>query len=62
MTYKRKTRDLFDILQYTGPAYGWEVVNTEETREDGRRSRREYRENQPEYPVKMVKRRERIAQ
>ena len=62
MAYQRKTRDLFDILQWTGREYGWEVVNTEETREDAKRSRREYRENQPEYPVKMAKRRERIAQ
>lgn len=62
MTYQRKTRDYWDIEQQTGPRYGWEVVNSETTRADTKRSLKEYRDNQPEYPVRSVKRRERIEQ
>lgn len=53
MAYIRKTRDEFEIQQYTGHPYGWECVNTEETRADARRSKKEYQENQPEYPVRI---------
>lgn len=55
----RVTRDEWDIEQ-RGLA-GWEVVNCESTARDARRAVREYRENQPEYPVRSVKRRVRIA-
>ena len=58
MTYQRKTRDYWDIEQLT--PQGWEVVNSEETNADRRRSIKEYRDNQPEYPVRSVKHRERI--
>jgi len=55
MTYQRKTHDEWDIQQcFDGQ---WETVNTELTWEDKRRSVREYRDNQPEYPVRSVKRR-----
>ena len=50
--YTRKTRDEFDIEQFV--CGSWEVVNTEETWQDAKRSRAEYRENQP-YPVRIVK-------
>lgn len=62
MAYQRKTRDYWDIQQYTGPEYGWESVNTEETWKDAKRSLREYRDNQPEYPVRARRKRERIEQ
>lgn len=58
--YQRKTRDVYSIQQYTGSAYGWEEVNEETTITDARRSAKEYRENQPEYPVRIKKRREPI--
>lgn len=57
--YKRKTQDEFDIEQFCNGS--WEVVNTESTREDARRSRREYRENQPEYPARIIKHRVKLA-
>lgn len=41
MAYKRKTRDRWDIE--TNYGYGWEVENSEYTREDARRSFREGR-------------------
>jgi N-methylhydantoinase B/oxoprolinase/acetone carboxylase alpha subunit len=59
-TYTRKTRDVYLIEQYTGPGYGWEEVSAEENRADAQRCRNEYRENQPEYPVRIRKTRERI--
>lgn len=43
MSYQRKTKDRWDIMTNWG--YGWECENSEYTREDARRSLREYREN-----------------
>ena len=43
MAYQRKTKDRWDIMTNWG--YGWECENSEYTREDARRSFREYREN-----------------
>ncbi len=58
MSYIRKTKDEFQIWQHT--AQGWEEVCAEETRREAKERLREYRENQPEYPVRMVKRRVKI--
>lgn len=60
MAYRRKTRDYWDIQQYTGPEYGWESVNAEDTWTDAKRSLKEYRENQPEYAVRARRKREPI--
>lgn len=63
MAYQRKTRDRWDIE--TNYGYGWEVENSEYTREDARRSLREYRENLQAYgkcDVRMVKLRERLEE
>lgn len=57
MAYVRKTVDTFVVLQYTGCGYGWEEVHTEDTRTEAKERLREYRDNQPEYPVKLVKKR-----
>ena len=65
MAYIRKTRDEWEIEQHTGSADhrgGWEVVTTEPTRRDAKRCVREYRENQPELAVRVIKRRVRINQ
>lgn len=51
MSYVRKTRDEIDIQQLT--AEGWETVHTEETWREAKARVREYRENQPEYPVRL---------
>lgn len=59
--YKRKTKDRWDIE--TNYGYGWETENSEYTREDARRSLKEYRENLANYgvcEVRMIKRREKI--
>lgn len=57
MAYVRKTRDKWDIE--TNYGYGWEVENTEYTREEAKRSLKEYREN-TNAMVRCIKRRERI--
>lgn len=58
MPYQRKTEDEYQIHQNCG--YGWEEVCAESTRKEARERLKEYRENQPEYPVKCVKRRIKI--
>lgn len=60
MAYERKTRDRWDIMTNWG--YGWECENSEYTREDARRSYREYRENcAGRAAVRMEKHREMIT-
>ena len=63
MAYQRKTRDRLDIE--TNYGYGWEVENNEYTREDARRSLREYKQNLEAYgkcEVRMTKHREKIEE
>jgi hypothetical protein len=60
-TYERKTYDIWRIFQNFGYGNGWEEVNTETTLKAGNASLREYRENQPGYPLRMRKGRERIG-
>lgn len=55
MSYIRKTIDRWDIE--TNYGYGWEIENSEYTREDAKRSFKEYKENL-KYAVRMIKRRE----
>ena len=57
MAYVRKTTDEFEIQQYTGAQYGWECVCSEETRKEAKERKKEYRNNQPEYAVRIVKKR-----
>lgn len=58
MVYIRKTCDEYDIEQLTSE--GWEVVSCELTHEAARSCKRDYRQNQPEYPVRITKRRVKI--
>lgn len=62
MSYTRKTRDIWNIQQYTGYGYGWETVCAEDRWKDARERLREYRENQPEYPVRAKRCRERVEE
>ena len=55
--YRRKTRDEFEVQQYTGSQYGWERTTTETTIKEAHERKKEYQENQPEYPVRIVKKR-----
>jgi len=62
MPYIRKTRDYWSIQQWTGAQYGWEEVCAEDGWRAARQTLREYRENQPEYPVRARRKREKIEQ
>lgn len=50
MAYERKTIDTWELQLNYG--YGWEF-----TREEARARLKEYRENQPQYPARLVKKR-----
>ena len=52
MAYYRKTRDEYQIHQWWG---SWEEVCAEDTRRSAMARLREYRANQPEVPVRLVK-------
>lgn len=58
--YKRKTQDEYNILQNTPE--GWEIVNCENSYKLARESLKEYRDNQPEYEVKIKKSRVKISE
>jgi hypothetical protein len=60
MAYKRKTRDYWSIQQHTSE--GWEEVTAAETWKEARTTLKEYRANQPEYPVRARRKRERIEE
>ncbi len=57
MAYKRKTQDEFQIHVNYGYGDGWEHEISEFSFSEARKRRQEYRENAPEYPVRIVKRR-----
>jgi hypothetical protein len=57
MAYVRKTRDEFHIQQDFGYGHGWETVCIETTWTECRDRKREYRQNQPEYLVRSIKKR-----
>lgn len=55
MAYKRKTADEYQL--YVNYGYGWEHELSEYTHEEAKQRRKEYRENCPRYPTKIVKKR-----
>jgi len=54
MTYIRKTQDEYQVLANYGYGHGWEEVCAESSYSEGRARLREYRENMPEYPYKLI--------
>lgn len=58
MTKKNKYNYIYVIQQNWGYGYGWEDVTAEENPKEARARLREYRENQPEIPVRKILRRE----
>ena len=58
--YIRKTRDVYEVQIYYCSEYGFETVSAADTRKEAKVTACEYRENCPEYPVRIVKKRERI--
>lgn len=51
--YVRKTVDVWELQLNYG--FGWEETLTEYTRKEARERLKEYRENQPQYPARIVK-------
>lgn len=58
MAYQRKTRDVWHFCVNYG--YGWEHELDEYSLKEIKDRQREYRENCPQYPTKIIKGRERI--
>ena len=46
----------WEVQQYTGREYGWEVVSQSTNRREALADVRSYRENQPEYPARLHRR------
>lgn len=53
--YTRKTKDVYVLQGNYG--CGWESVLEEDKRKDAMERLKEYRENQPQYPHKVIKKR-----
>lgn len=55
MAYNRKTYDVWEIQgRYNG---AWEIETTEVTRKAANETRALYRENMPDYPHRIIKKR-----
>lgn len=61
-TYVRKTEDEWQLHQYTGRQYGWEEVTAATSRKEIKELQKNYRENQPQYPTKIVCKRVKIQE
>ena len=60
MTYKRKTKDEYQVHGNYGPTYGYEEVTAEETLKAAREQLKCYRDNEPGISFKIIKRRAKI--
>lgn len=58
MAYKRLTRDEHTVQGNYGN--GWEDLTAEDSRTEAKIRLKEYRENEPEYPHRLIKKRVRI--
>lgn len=56
--YTRKTRDEYQL--HVNYGQGWEHEISEDTRKEAQERKKEYRENCPEYPTKIVVKRVKI--
>lgn len=59
MSYIRKTRDVWEIQINYGQGYEYECA--EFSRAEAKRTLWEYRINCPQYPARIIKKRERIT-
>ena len=58
MVTKRRNKYVYLWVVQGHYGQGWEDENAEEDSKNGRRSLREYRENMPQYPHRLIQRRE----
>lgn len=56
-TYQRKTKDEYQLHINYGFGHGYEHEVSEDTWEEIKERRKEYRENCPQYPTKIILRR-----
>ena len=56
--YIRKTKDEYEVQGYY--SQDWEAVCSEDTRKEARMRLKEYTENEPQYPHRIVKKRVRL--
>ena len=61
MSYVRKTKDEYVLMTNYGYGDGWEEVLTEETFAEAKERKKEYIENMPQYPYKIMKRRVKLC-
>lgn len=52
MAYQRKTQDEYQVQGNYGQ--GWELETAEDNRKEARTRLREYRENMPQYPHRLI--------
>ena len=57
MAYVRKTKDEYRLLCNYVYGDGWEEVLAEDTFKEAKERKKEYVENMPQYPYKIVKKR-----
>ena len=62
MAYQRKTKDIYVLEVWYGPQYGWEYELEEETYKAAREQLNSYKENCPQYPARIKKKRKRIEE
>lgn len=55
--YIRKTHDEYHVQGNYGGVAGWETVSIEETYAEGKQMLKDYNENEPQYPHRLIKRR-----
>lgn len=60
MPHERKTRALYVVQGYYGTRYGWEDVTADHDRRAALNDLRTYRENETQYPHRLITRRVRI--
>jgi hypothetical protein len=59
MAYTRKTKDEYAIQGNYGTR--WEDVTVDETYKEARQSLKDYNDNEPQYPHRLIKRRVKLA-
>lgn len=58
---QRKTTDVYDIEQYTGPPFAWDVVTCDVSHLEACQRVKEWQEKQPGLPLRIVHRRVKIV-
>ena len=60
MAYQRITRDIWEVQVKYDKHYGYETVCTELSLRDAVETLSSYQENEPQYPSRIIKKREKI--